>query len=166
MSTSFPKISRQTVAQLYIATVIGVGFAILVPLVALRGPALVSDAELSFLILGLAVVVGEVLPVKLDGDEGELVPSTTFMFALVLVGGIAAAMLTQVIASTIADRIHRKRLVTWAFNLGQYMFAIGASGLVYRLIAGGVSHRTFNATQVVAALVAGGVFYVVNTGMV
>src|SRR4029079_4476401 len=96
--------------------------------------------------------------------EGELVPSTTFMFALVLVGGIAAAMLTQVIASTIADRIHRKRLVTWAFTLGQYMFAIGASGLVYRLIAGGVSHRTFNATQVVAALVAGGALYAVKNG--
>ncbi len=166
MSISFPQISRDTLAKLYIATVIGVGFAILIPLVALRGPALVGHVELSLLILGLAVVVGEVLPVKLDGNEGELVPSTTFMFALVLVGGVTAAMLTQVVASTIADRIHRKRLVTWSFNLGQYMLAIGASGLVYQLIAGGTSDGTFNAIQVVAALVAGGVFYVVNTGMV
>jgi len=166
VSISFPKISRDLLAKLYIATVIAVGFAILLPLVALRGPELVGDLELSLLILGLAVVVGEVLPVKLDGNEGELVPSTTFMFALVLVGGVTAAMLTQVIASTIADRIHRKRLVTWAFNLGQYMFAIGASGLVYQLIAGGRSDGTFNAIQVAAALVAGGVFYVVNTGLV
>jgi diguanylate cyclase (GGDEF)-like protein len=163
---SFPKISRDTLAKLYIATVIGVGFAILLPLVFLRGPALASDLEVSFLVLGLAVVVGEVLPVKLDGNEGELVPSTTFMFALVLVGGIAAAMMTQVVASTIADRIHRKRLVTWAFNLGQYMFGIGASGLVYRLIAGGPSDGHFNAIQVLAALIAGSVFFVVNTGMV
>jgi diguanylate cyclase (GGDEF)-like protein len=166
VSISFPKISRGALAKLYIATVIAVGFAILVPLVAVRGPELVGNLELSLLVLGLAVVVGEVLPVKLDGNEGELVPSTTFMFALVLVGGVAAAMLTQVIASTIADRIHRKRLVTWAFNLGQYMFAIGTSGLVYRAIAGGPSEGTFNAIQVFAALVAGGVFYVVNTGLV
>src|SRR4051794_325245 len=88
------------------------------------------------------------------------------MFALVLFGGIGAALLTQVVASTLADRIHRKRLVAWAFNLGQYMFAIGSSGLVYRLFAGGTSDGTFNAIEVVAALLAGGVFFVVNTGMV
>jgi diguanylate cyclase (GGDEF)-like protein len=163
---SFPQISRETLAKLYIATVIGVGFAILVPLFALRGPELVTHFELPVLILGLAVVVGEILPVKLGDGEGELVPSTTFMFALVLFGGVGAAMLTQVVASTIADRIHSKRLVAWAFNLGQYMFAIGSSGLVYRLLAGGPSDGTFNAIEVVAALLAGGVFFVVNTGMV
>jgi diguanylate cyclase (GGDEF)-like protein len=163
---SFPTISRDTLAKLYIRAVIGVGFAILLPLIAVRGPELVSHPHLALLILGLAVVVGEVLPVKLDGNEGELVPSTTFVFALVLVGGIGAAMLTQVVASTLADRMHGKRLLTWSFNLGQYMFAIGASGLVYRLLAGGPGDGTFTVVEVIAAVVAAGVFFVINTGAV
>jgi diguanylate cyclase (GGDEF)-like protein len=166
VSLPSPKISRDTLAKLYIATVIGVGFAILVPFVVFRGPELVHDPSLPVLILGIAVVVGEVLPVKLGDNEGELVPSTTFMFALILYGGVGAAILTQLIASTIADSIHSKRLVARAFNLGQYTFAIGASGLVYQTIAGGASDGTFTALQVLAALLAGGVFFVVNTGMV
>jgi diguanylate cyclase (GGDEF)-like protein len=166
VSLSFPKISRELLAKLYIATVIGVGFAILVPLIALRAPGLVSHFELPILILGIAVVVGEVVPVKLGDNEGELVPSTTFMFALVLFGGVGAALITQVVASTLADRIHRKRLVAWAFNLGQYTFAIGGSGLVYKLLAGGRSDGTFTVREVAAALIAAGLFFVVNTGMV
>src|SRR4029453_6677938 len=39
-------------------------------------------------------------------------------------------------------------------------------GLVYRLIAGAPSDGTFNAIEVVAALLAGGVFFFVNPGMV
>jgi diguanylate cyclase (GGDEF)-like protein len=166
VSIPFPKIPRDTLAKLYIATVIGVGFAILLPFVAFRGPDLVREIELPVLILGLAVVVGEILPVKLGDNEGELVPSTTFMFALILYGGVGAAILTQLVASTIADSIHSKRLVARAFNLGQYTFAIGASGLVYQTIAGGASDGTFTTVQVAAALLAGGVFFVVNTGMV
>jgi diguanylate cyclase (GGDEF)-like protein len=166
VSIPFPKIPRDTLAKLYIATVIGVGFAILLPFVVLRGPDLVQHVELPVLILGLAVVIGEVLPVKLGDNEGELVPSTTFMFALILYGGVGAAILTQLVASTIADSIHSKRLVARAFNLGQYTLAIGASGLVYQTIAGGASDGTFTAVQVAAALLAGGVFFVVNTGMV
>jgi diguanylate cyclase (GGDEF)-like protein len=166
VSIPFPKIPRDTLAKLYIATVIGVGFAILLPFVAFRGPDLVREIELPVLILGLAVVVGEILPVKLGDNEGELVPSTTFMFALILYGGVGAAILTQLVASTIADSVHSKRLVARAFNLGQYTFAIGASGLVYQTIAGGASDGTFTTVQVAAALLAGGVFFVVNTGMV
>jgi diguanylate cyclase (GGDEF)-like protein len=166
VSIPFPQISREVLAKLYIAAVIGVGFAILVTLVALRAPELVHDFQWPILLLGVAVVVGEVLPVKLGDNEGELVPSTTFMFALVLYGGIAAAVITQVMASTLADRIHRKRTVAWAFNLGQYTFAIGASGLLFQLLAGGPSDGSFNAREVAAALFAAGVFFVVNTGMV
>src|SRR4051794_41940780 len=85
------------------------------------------------------------------------------MFALVLFGGVGAAMLTQVVASTIADRIHNKRLVAWAFNLGQYTFAIGSSGLVYRLFTGGTSDGTFDVIEGVAALVAGGGVFFLGT---
>src|SRR3954454_23787512 len=129
-------LSREHIAKLYIGAIIAAGAAILAPLAVLEGPRVVSHVDLPFAILAVAVLVGEVLPIKLGDGEGELVPSTTFTFALVLFGGVAAAALTQLVASTVADRFHGKRLVHWAFNLGQYGLAIGASGLVFELIAG------------------------------
>jgi hypothetical protein len=162
---TFPKLSRDVVAKLYIGTVIAAGAAIALPLAVLEGSRVIAHVDLPFLILAVAVVVGEILPVKLGDGEGELVPSTTFTFALVLFGGIAASALTQLVASTIADRIHGKRLVHWSFNIGQYMLAIGASGLVFELLAG-VGSAPFTVLRVAAALIAAAVFFVVNTGTV
>jgi hypothetical protein len=163
---TFPKLSRDVVAKLYIGAVIAAGAAIALPLAILEGPRVVGHMELPFVILALAVALGEILPVKLGEGEGELVPSTTFTFALVLFGGIAASALVQLVASSIADRIHRKRLVHWSFNIGQYMLAIGASGLVFQRLAGEVGSAPFTVLRVAAALVAAAVFFVVNTGTV
>jgi diguanylate cyclase (GGDEF)-like protein len=162
----FPRLRRTTAAHLYIGAIIAAGFGILVGFAVFEGPALVRHLELSVVILAVAVVVGEVLPVKLGRGEGEMVPSTTFAFALLLFGGIAAAALTQAVASTLADRIHAKRLVHWAFNIGQYTLTIAASGTVYQLLAEPPSDGTFDFRQVIAALVAAGVYFVVNTGAV
>jgi diguanylate cyclase (GGDEF)-like protein len=161
-----PKLSRDRLAKLYIGMVIGAGAAILGPLLILAGPRVVSNIDVPFAILAAAVLVGELLPIKLGDGEGELVPSTTFTFALVLFGGVAAAALTQLVASTVADRSHGKRLVHWAFNIGQYSLAIAASGLVFQLLAGNVGSGPFTVLRVVAALVAAAVFFVVNTGTV
>jgi diguanylate cyclase (GGDEF)-like protein len=165
VSIAFPKLSRDRIAKLYIGAVIAAGAVAFAPLAILEGPAVVSRIDLPFAILALAVLVGEVLPIKLGDGEGELVPSTTFTFALVLFGGVAAAALTQFVASTVADRIHGKRVVHWAFNIGQYMLAIGASGLVFELIAG-VGSGPFTVVRVLAAVLAAAVFFVVNTGTV
>jgi diguanylate cyclase (GGDEF)-like protein len=162
----FPKLARDVVAKLYIGAVIAAGAAIAVPLAILEGPRIASHVDLPFAVLALAVLIGEILSVKLGDGEGELVPSTTFSFALVLFGGIAASALTQVVASTIADRIHGKRLVHWSFNIGQYMLAISASGLVFQLLAGGPGHARFTVLRIGAALVAAAAFFVINTGTV
>ena len=166
MSARFPTLSSDLVAKLYIGAVIAAGVTIAVPLAILEGPRIATHMDLPFAILALAVLVGEILSVKLGEGEGELVPSTTFSFALVLFGGIAASALTQVVASTIADRVHGKRLVHWSFNIGQYMLAIGASGLVFQLLAGGGGDAPFTVGRVLAALVAAAVFFVINTGTV
>jgi hypothetical protein len=112
---------------------------ILAPLAILEGRRLVAHVDLPFAILALAILIGELVPIKLGDGEGELVLSTTFTFALVLFGGVAAAALTQLVASTVADGVHGKRLVHWAFNIGQYSLAIAASGVVFALGRGGLS---------------------------
>jgi diguanylate cyclase (GGDEF)-like protein len=166
VSFTFPKLSRDRIAKLYIGAIIAAGALILAPLAVLEGPRVVSHVNLPFAILAIAILVGELLPIKLGDGEGELVPSTTFTFALVLFGGVAAAALTQLVASTVADRSHGKRLVHWAFNIGQYSLAIAASGVVFQLLAGDVGSGPFTVVRVLAALMAAAVFFVVNTGTV
>jgi len=166
MSLPVPKPRRETLASLYIAAIIAGGIAVLTAVALLGGAHLIRDLELPVVILAVAVVIGELVPVRLGDGEGEMVPSTTFAFALLLFAGIGPAVITQAVASTLADRLHRKRLVHWAFNIGQYMLTIGTSGVVFDLLAGAPRAGSFSARQLVAALVAGGVYFLVNTGAV
>jgi diguanylate cyclase (GGDEF)-like protein len=166
VSLPFPTIPRERLAPIYIGAVIVSGFALLAALLVTRGPALVHHLELPVIVLVVAIVAGEVIPVKLDRGEGELVLSTTFMFALLLFGGIGAAVLTQAFASTLADRINNKRLLHWAFNIGQYTIAISTSGAVFELLGGLATDGRFSVVKLASALVAAGVFFVINSGAV
>ena len=68
-----------------------------------------------------AVIVGELVPIKLGTGEGEVAPSTTFTFALLLSTGLAAAAIAVAVASAISDVIDRKRPSRSAFNVAQYV---------------------------------------------
>src|SRR4051794_22393837 len=166
MSLSFPQISRATAAKLYIGAIIASGLGLLAVLAVTRGPELVGRFDWCVALLAVAVVAGEILPVKLGRGEGEMVISTTFAFALLLFAGIGIAALIQAVASTAADRIHGKRLLHWSFNVGQYTLSIFFSGVVFQLLAEPPRDGTFNVTQVVAALVAAGVYFIANMGAV
>jgi diguanylate cyclase (GGDEF)-like protein len=158
--------SRDTIAHLYIAAIVVAGFGVLALVAITRGPEVVAGLDTPVIVLALAILAGEIFPVKLDRGEGELVLSATFMFALLLFAGLAPAMLAQAIASTVADRVHGKRPIHWAFNIGQYMLAVAASGLLFELIADRPTTGAFSAWQLLAALVAGSTFFVVNTALV
>jgi diguanylate cyclase (GGDEF)-like protein len=166
VSLPFPQISRQAAARLYIGAIITSGLGLLAALAVLTGPELITHPQWSVVVLAVAVLVGEILPVNLGRGEGEMVASTTFAFALLLFAGIGVAALTQAIASTTADRIHGKRLVHWAFNVGQYTLSIFISGVVFQLLAGPPSDGNFTVVQVVAAVAAAGVYFMVNMGAV
>jgi diguanylate cyclase (GGDEF)-like protein len=159
-------VSRDTFARLYIATIVVVGFGVLATVAITRGAAVLAGLETPAIVLALAILAGEIFPVKLERGEGELVLSATFMFALLLFAGLAPAMLAQALASTVADRLHGKRPIHWAFNIGQYTLAVAASGLLFELVADRPAPGTFSAGQLLAALLAGAAFFVVNTALV
>jgi diguanylate cyclase (GGDEF)-like protein len=161
-----PKPYRDSFAKLYIATVVAVGFAVLAFVAITRGPGVVADVEPAVVVLALAILAGEIFPVKLERGEGELVLSATFMFALLLFAGLVPALLAQAVASTIADRMHRKRLIAWAFNIGQYTLAIAVCGLLFELLADRPTAGGFTAWQLLAALVAGATFFLINSALV
>jgi diguanylate cyclase (GGDEF)-like protein len=153
-------------ARLYVTAVTASGLGLLVLVAALHGSSLVQHGPVGMWVLLGAVIVGELVPIRLGAGEGEVAPSTTFTFALLLSSGLAAAAIAVAAASGLSDLIDRKRPSRSAFNIAQYVLAIAAAGAV--LVAAGVlPHREeFSAADVPAILAAALVFFVVNTGLV
>jgi hypothetical protein len=127
--------------------------------------------EPAFWVLAALVVVGEMFPllVPFHDEHEEVTTSTTFVFALLLMFGLASAVFAQVIASLIADRY---RGVPWwkaAFNLSQYTLAWLAAGAILDLVAGPFQFSdpsTFGAQEFIGIALAGLAFFVVNTELV
>jgi len=153
-------------ARLYVTAVIASGLGLLVFVATLHGSSLVHHGSPGMWVLLGAVIVGELVPIKLGTGEGEVAPSTTFTFALLLSSGLAAAAIAVAAASGLSDLIDRKRPSRSAFNVAQYVLAIAAAGAV--LVAAGVlpHHDEFTAADVPAILAAAAVFFLVNTGLV
>jgi diguanylate cyclase (GGDEF)-like protein len=153
-------------ARLYVSCVIASGLALLLLFLGVRGETLVRHGELGMWILLAAVLVGELLPIKLGPGRGEVAPSTTFSFALLLSSGVAAAAIASALACAIADATDRKRLSRSAFNVAQYVLASAAAGGVL-LATGVLPHgEGFVPSDVPPILAAGLVYFLVNTWLV
>jgi diguanylate cyclase (GGDEF)-like protein len=153
-------------ARFYVAVVVALGLGLLVCFAFLHGADLVRHGSIGMWFLVGAVVVGELVPIKLGTGEGEVAPSTTFTFALLLSTGLAAASIAVAVASALSDLLDGKRPSRSAFNVAQYVLAIAAAGGV--LLAAGVlpHHEEFTAGDIPPILVAATVFFIVNTGLV
>jgi diguanylate cyclase (GGDEF)-like protein len=121
-------------------------------------------------LLGLGVLAGELLPLKIPrrGDDEELTISTTFSFALLVMSGAGAAVIVQAVASAVQDVISRKPLWRVAFNIGQYTLSLTAAALVLDVMADipRVTGVAFTSADLPAMLLAALVFWVANTGIV
>ncbi|MGZ4275530.1 MAG: putative bifunctional diguanylate cyclase/phosphodiesterase [Solirubrobacteraceae bacterium] len=153
-------------ARAYVAVVTASGAGLVVLLGVLDGRRLVEGAPWGLWLLMAAVVVGELVPIRLGPDEGEVAPSTTFTFALLLHSGLAAAILVQAGASLIADVLDGKRPSRSAFNIAQYSLSLAAAGAMLHLTGILPHHHGFDPGDIPAILVAGGLFFLVNTGLV
>jgi diguanylate cyclase (GGDEF)-like protein len=153
-------------ARLYVTAVIASGLGLLATFLVLHGEDLVRHGGIGMWILLAAVVVGELVPIKLGPGRGEVAPSTTFNFALLLSSGVAAAAIASALASGIADAIDGKRPSRSAFNVAQYVLAAAAAGGVL-VVAGVLPHdHGFGPVDVLPILAAAAVFFLVNTWLV
>ena len=110
--------------------------------------------------------MGELLPIRLGKGQGEVAPSTTFTFAILLTFGTAAAVFAQALGSLSSDLLSRKRLVFVAFNVSQYVLAVVGAGVAHHLLVGSSHREDFGVLQLVAVLAGGVVFFAINTGAV
>ena len=122
------------------------------------------------LILALLLLVTELMPVSLLRRRAisEVATSTTFTVAMLVFAGIGPALVAQLVASLVADVIHRKGAVKTAFNLAQFAIAIAASGSVLAALGGQDVLRDGRLlpSEILPVAIAAGVFMVVNNLMV
>jgi diguanylate cyclase (GGDEF)-like protein len=154
----------------YVAAVTALG-AVTCGAVLVLGPhGFAHFGERELIAFAACAVLGELLPLKVytRGQEGETTTSTTFGVALLIAGGIEAALVGLLLANLIADLARGKPVRKIAFNMAQYALTIAAAGLVLGLLSdlprSGPHH--FEPTDVPAILAAALTFFLVNTSLV
>jgi diguanylate cyclase (GGDEF)-like protein len=163
-----PRLRPLRAATAYIGLVVLAGAAIIAA--ALTQPDVgdpLSSPTIWVLVAG--VVLGELLPIRIrrDGPDGEITPSTTFCFALVIAAGHTAIPLVA-LASLLADAVARKSAVRIAFNVGQYALSLGAAWLTLSALSDVPTGADipFAPDDLGAIVAAGVVFFIVNSTLV
>jgi diguanylate cyclase (GGDEF)-like protein len=126
---------------------------------------------LTFAALFIGVMLGELMPVKIPrrGNDEEITLSTSFSMALMLAGGLAPALIAQLTASVVQDRVSGKPWWRVRFNVGQYTLAMAGAWGVMRILSAAPqvgSVHAFSSADLPGMMVAAGVFFWVNTTVV
>jgi signal transduction histidine kinase len=149
-----------TALDTYVALVILVG--LLVCGSSLReAVAVMRGADLTFWVLAACVLPAEIMRITTwqRGAAQQLTLSRPFALVLLTGWGAPVTLVVFVIASVVADLIHRRPAVRIPFNAGQYALSIAAAGVVYRALGG---QPSLALSQVPAFIVAAVVLILVN----
>jgi diguanylate cyclase (GGDEF)-like protein len=154
----------------FAAAVFAASCVLLVALAPALGLGYVVSHPLAFGFLTSGVLLGELLPVKIPrrGGDEEITLSTSFSFALLLVGGLGPALLTLACASVIQDLAVRKPWWRIRFNVGQYALSMAAAMLVLAISSTPHvgSSRPFSTSELPLVLLGAAAFCAVNTVIV
>ena len=125
---------------------------------------------LTFGVLTAAVIIGEMMPLKVSrrGSDEEITMSSSFAMALLLAGGLGPAVIAQCVASIAQDVTGRKPGWRIRFNIGQYTMSMVAAYLVLRLFSVvpiGSAHP-YTSMQLPGILSGATVFFLANTVLV
>jgi signal transduction histidine kinase len=139
MTISFSPWSGRSPSTLdrYLGLVFLAGLAVSVPLLPSSVAALRS-AEPTFWVLSACVVPAELLRITIwrRGVVNQITMSRPFALVLLTGWGAPATVVVFVVASVVADLIHRKPFIRIPFNAAQYALSIGAAGAVYQALGG------------------------------
>ena len=149
---------------LYLRLVTAAGAAALVAL-AVVGASDIGPLDAEFWVLAALVLVGELFPIQVHGQEGEETFSTPFAFAMLLVYGLPEVVVVQVAATLLADLIRRRPIDRILFNVAQLALSWIAAGLVFEALGGtGLGGpEGLQASDLPAIAVCALVFFVANS---
>jgi len=154
----------------YVAAVTALG-AVTAGAVLAFGPyGLSRFGEHELIVFALCAMLGELVPLRVytRGAEGETTTSTTFALALLIAGGVEAALAGLLLANLVADLARRKPPHKIAFNMAQYALAVAAAGIVLGLLSDVPRADGFHfvSADVPAIMAAAMAFFLVNTSLV
>lgn len=115
---------------------------------------LTSQLTIGFWLTAALAIAFDAMPVSLPGkwNTAAIFPSIAFTFAIMLVYGVAAAVIVQTLAVAVSSL--RLRHAWWraVFNVGQYTVAFGLANLVYQSLLEVLPQRGVILAVVAAAL--------------
>jgi diguanylate cyclase (GGDEF)-like protein len=156
--------------HIYLTAVVTLGLLSLAGVVLSDTHDVVSHAPLLFWVLFGCVIVGELLPINvvLRGQEGELLTSTAFAFAMLIAFGPGAAVPALCVGSLIGDVVRRKPLARMGFNVGQYAISLTITGVIMGIITDvpRAELDSFVGTDLPLLLLCGLIFFVINSVLV
>ena len=121
--------------------------------------------------LSFILIAGELWPIPVArGEEAgdEITVSSTFGFALLLLGPVFYVVVAQAVALIVDGIVRHRRLNRLPFNVAQYALAFIAARIVYSALTGQPLTPTtgeFPVPELAPALVASVVFLVINNGL-
>jgi diguanylate cyclase (GGDEF)-like protein len=166
VNPSSPGSARVTLNR-YLFVVACAGVALLA-LIALRGGWWVQEMTATHWVLVGFLVVGELMPIRLAGQDDEVTTSAAFSFALLLLVGLAPAAVAQAVASVLADVRLRKSLRSTLFNVGQYTISLAAAALALDVLGGlprDLTSAPLTAPELLFLAASGLVFFAINNAL-
>jgi diguanylate cyclase (GGDEF)-like protein len=131
----------------------------------------ILDKPIAFGMLSAAVMLSEMLPVKIPrrGNDEQITLSTSFAMALLLAGGLGPVLVAQSVACVVQDVASGKPWWRIRFNLGQYTLSMVAALIVMRSLSVapllGSSHP-FSSADLPGMMAGAAAFFLVNTSVV
>jgi signal transduction histidine kinase len=149
----------------YRAVVSTIGLVLLVMAAAMVNVDRVRDQWPVIATLAAFLFVGQFFSIPLSGPVVSLrvLINAPFAFAIVLYGGLGAAVVLQAAAQLLSDGIARKRAETIAFNSATHTIGLVVGSSVWMAFGGG---RSDDLATMAGILVGAGVFIVVKAGLV
>jgi diguanylate cyclase (GGDEF)-like protein len=131
---------------------------------------LADNLTVTLACLAVLAVLGEFVTIRVfrRGAEGEITLSTAFSYAVLMAGGMLAAVVALGFASLAADLHARKPAQRVAFNAAQYIVAMVVAGTVLRLLSD-VPHdngATIAPHDLPAILAGAATFFLINSLLV
>jgi len=160
-------VSGQLQPTLYLRLVTAAGAAVLVG-VLLTGAGDIGPLDAEFWVLAALVLLGELFPIQVHGQEGEETFSTPFAFAMLLVYGLPEVVVVQVVTTLVADLVRRRPIDRILFNIAQLTLSWVAAGAVFEALGGTGLGTAEGLHASDLSAIAGGalVFFVVNSTIV
>ncbi len=153
--------------RLYCVLIALVGAGLLVTLI--LGSSVHFDHPRQFVEFGalaVSVFVGELFPIEAPrrSGDGEITVSVMFSFALLLGLGLVPALVAQLTASIVQDRIARKPWWQLGFNIGQYTLSLAAASAVLSWLGayGALRGPGFAAIDLLAVVGSATAYFTVN----